>query len=40
MCSVRHRDMTWALCLLDFREEAFLGRELKSMLKKSNVNSR
>ena len=30
---VRHRDMTWALCLLNFREEAFLGREFKSMLK-------
>ena len=30
---VRHRDMTCALCLLNFREEAFLGREFKSILK-------
>ena len=33
-CSVRHKDMTWALCLLNLREEAFLGRVFKSMLKK------
>ena len=37
---VRHRDMTCALCLLNFREEAFFGRVFKSMLKKSIVNSR
>ena len=31
-CRVRHRDMTWALCLLNFSEAAFFGREFKSML--------
>ena len=39
-CSVRHKDMTWALCLLNLREEAFLGRVFRSMLKKSIINSR
>ncbi len=38
--SVRHSAMTCALCLLNFREEAFLGRVSRSMLKKSIVNSR
>lgn len=38
--SVRHKDMTCALCLVNLREEAFFGRVDKSMLKKSNVNSR
>lgn len=37
---VRHRAMTCALCLLKFREDAFLGKVFKSMLKKSIVNSR
>ncbi|GAA6441602.1 hypothetical protein K150096H7_53550 [[Clostridium] symbiosum] len=39
-CMVRHRDMMCALCLENFREEAFLGRESKLMRKKSTVNSR
>ena len=39
-CSVRHKDMTCALCLRNFREDAFFGRVVKSMLKKSTVNSR
>ncbi len=39
-CRVRHRDMTCVLCLLNLREEAFFGREFKSMLKKSIVDSR
>ena len=38
--AVRHRDMMWVLCLLNLREEAFLGRVFKSILKKSIVNSR
>lgn len=40
MWRVRHRDMTCALCLENLREDAFLGREFKSMAKKSTVNSR
>ena len=37
---VRQSPMTWALCLLNFREEALRGRVSKSMRKKSVVNSR
>ena len=40
MCRVRHRDITWALCFENFSEEAFFGREVRSMAKKSTVNSR
>ena len=32
--------MTCELCLVNLREEAFLGREFKPMVKKSTVNSR
>lgn len=35
---VRHRDMTWGLCLLNFRGKVLLGRVFKSMQKKSIVN--
>lgn len=37
---VRQRDMMCALCLLNFREEAFFGRLFKSMRKKSTENWR
>lgn len=40
LCRVRQRDMTCALCLENFKEEAFFGSEFKSMAKKSTVNSR
>ena len=37
---VRHRAMTWESNLENLREEAFFGREFKSMRKKSTVNWR
>lgn len=33
-------EITWALCFENFSEEAFFGREVRSMAKKSTVNSR
>ena len=33
----KHRDKMLALCLLNLREELFLGRKFKFMLKKSIV---
>ena len=40
ICRVRQRDMTCALCFENLSEDAFFGREFKSMAKKSTVNSR
>lgn len=37
---VRHRDIMYALCLENFREEVFSDKESKSMRKKSMLNSR
>lgn len=39
-CRVRHRDIVWESNLVNLREETFEGREFKSILKKSIVNSR
>ena len=40
MWRVRHRDITCALCLENFSDDAFFEKEFKSMAKKSTVNSR